>query len=55
MSRSIEQQLQLIKLLAKKMDISTENDFDEVHSDLSEDEAPMEDSNLDLSRLSKNR
>lgn len=55
MSRSIEQQLQLIKMLAKKMDISTENDLDEIHSDVSEDETATNENHMDLNQMSKNR
>lgn len=47
MSQSIEQQLQIIKMLAKKMDIPTENDLDEIHSDISEDFETINERNSD--------
>ena len=49
----MEQQLQLIKLIAKKMDIPTENDLDDAQSDVSDDEEHVENVSSRLTALSK--
>ena len=54
-SKTLDQQLQMIKLIVKKVGVQTENDYNDYSSEISDDEDPIQGNASKLTAISSKK